>query len=131
MHLKAEKMSVQGMIRSMQAAVLMQTDLGDAFQKRADPGDNPLKFMEDLPANYLGGISSGQPERIKGGRWYFDKKVDMLIYRIDNSEGFKSELSGPARIRFKLRNAQKVHNSSKILSCGPNLCLVLAEPYTW
>ncbi len=131
LHLKAEQMAVQGMIRSMQAAVLMQTDLGNASQKRADPGENPMNFMDYIPDNYLGELDRVQPKKIQGGQWYFDKNKDMLIYRIKNTEGFGSKLSGPARIRFKIKEAKDIKHPKTILSCGPELCLAIAEPYTW
>jgi len=133
LHGQAERMAVQGMIRSLQGAVLMQTSRKvHPSGEDIAPGDNPMQLMEELPKSYLGARSDVNPDKIKGGRWYFDTDKQMLIYRVKNAAGFASELSGPPRIRLRLEAARKMQvGQERSLACGPRLCLVLQEPYTW
>jgi hypothetical protein len=55
-----------------------------------------------LPGNYLGEMDRANPDDIEGGRWYFDRQEQKLVYRVDNDEYFYSSLSGPARVEFKV-----------------------------
>lgn len=61
----------------------------------------PPRIHNWLPGNYIGELESTNPEDIEKGKWYFDKTEGMLVYRVNNSEFFHSELSGIPRIRFR------------------------------
>lgn len=52
------------------------------------------------PANYLGELGQAAAGQVDGGQWYFDRLLRTLVYRVDNSEYFESNLDGPARVEF-------------------------------
>lgn len=62
-----------------------------------------LDVSSDKPLpNYLGEMSDPQPSEYQRGSWYFDNEEQTLVYMVRNRELFRSQLDGPARIRFKI-----------------------------
>lgn len=54
-------------------------------------------------ANYGGEAGGLQPGELAPGKWYFDARENVLIYRIRNDRYFSSALAGPARIRVRVQ----------------------------
>src|SRR3972149_8030617 len=61
------------------------------------------QFHNWMPGNYLGDPAAPDPDMIPGGKWYFDRVDNLLVYRVNNPEYFYSELEGAPRIRFRVR----------------------------
>ena len=61
------------------------------------------QFHNWMPGNYLGELAAPDPDMIPGGKWYFDRVDNLLVYRVNNPEYFYSELEGAPRIRFRVR----------------------------
>lgn len=53
-----------------------------------------------VPENYLGELDGPDPASIDGGSWYFDKQARRLVYRVDNTEYFESNLTGAPRVSY-------------------------------
>jgi hypothetical protein len=53
-------------------------------------------------ARYTGEFDAIDPALVDGGYWYFDRADSALVYRVRNTEFFRSSLPGPARVRFRL-----------------------------
>lgn len=51
-------------------------------------------------SNYIGELYDPDVNDIEPGSWYFDRGVNLLIYRVRNTEFFYSSLDGPERIRY-------------------------------
>lgn len=74
-----------------------------------DPGEHGQneflnqQFHNWMPRNYLGELAAPDPDMIPGGKWYFDRVDNLLVYRVNNPEYFYSELEGAPRIRFRVR----------------------------
>ena len=64
-----------------------------------------LEYEIDRPSNkpvwnYAGELHDPDINDIEPGSWYFDRRVNLLIYRVRNTEFFYSSLDGPGRIRY-------------------------------
>lgn len=129
---EAERLSVQATVENMRAAVLIAGILpAKQFRHRslATPGGNPVALLQAqtglVPDGYLGELEDADPDRIAKGSWYFDRVRQVLVYRLRSSDGFVSQLPGPARIRLCLRAGDKGENDK------PPLQLEACEPYRW
>jgi len=129
---KAERLNVQATVENMRAAVLLARILPkhkDMEGRNARAGGNPVALLKEEtglePSGYLGELEKVDPEEIAPGHWYFDLSQRALIYRLRSTDGFESALSGPARVRFCIREAVK----GKVV--GAPLHLEPCEPYRW
>ena len=55
-----------------------------------------------VPGNYIGELEDPDPASINGGQWYFNTVDRTLMYRVDNTEYFYTDLTGPARVKFNI-----------------------------
>ncbi|MCS3904483.1 type II secretory pathway pseudopilin PulG [Methylohalomonas lacus] len=55
-----------------------------------------------LLPNYAGELTTEAGMELDPGSWYFDTEKDALVYLVRNAEVFRSELPGPARLRYQL-----------------------------
>jgi hypothetical protein len=106
---EAERLTFQATVNSLQQAVKYGSILREYRPKAYGAlrqNGNPVPLLQDdivnLPFSYLGEIEQPDPKFIAGGQWYFDRTVGVLIYRIQNERYFDSDLSGPARIRYRI-----------------------------
>jgi general secretion pathway protein G len=132
LQVEAERLNVQATVDNLRAAVLLAAVLPkykEIARSEARPGGNPvalLKLEAGLePDGYLGELADADRHQIAPGQWYFDRSQAALIYRLRNTDGFASPLSGPARIRLCLRKA----DTSK--SGGAPLALEACQTYRW
>ncbi|ABA87650.1 type IV pilus minor pilin MshB, putative [Syntrophotalea carbinolica DSM 2380] len=129
---EAERLTVQGSIDNMRAAVLLASVLhadSENIRSEARPGGNPVRLLQAETGleldGYLGELDSADSAEVAAGKWYFDRKQAVLVYRLRSVEGFESPLSGPARIRLCLNNAGA--NGTM----GTSLILEPCEAFTW
>lgn len=63
-------------------------------------GVNPMNYVSlDLP-RYAGEL--GQGDRREPGRWYFDRSLGRLIYRVESGDHIRSQGAAPAEIHFRV-----------------------------
>jgi hypothetical protein len=70
---------------------------------REDMKDEIEQPPETTPSNYMGELYDPDINDIEPGNWYFDRGVNLLIYRVRNTEFFYSSLDGPERIRYAVK----------------------------
>ena len=94
----AEKTTVEMTVMNMrtglryQIAEYMTQNRDNEIDRLA--GENPVKWLESPPPNYLGELSKPRSEDIPPGSWYFDLSKRALCYRVNKSRNFVSEQSG-------------------------------------
>jgi hypothetical protein len=127
---EAERLNVQAALENMRAAVLLATVLhkdNETVRLHARPGGNPAALLKAetglVPDGYLGELEDDDPAKIRPGQWYYDRGKKALIYRVRATEGFKSPLPGPPRIRLCLKGAKGTDQ--------PALVLGACEAYKW
>jgi hypothetical protein len=106
-------------------------------------GSNPMSAAQaagspvsaDPPRNYLGALENPDPAVIGGAQWYFDRRENVLVYRVRNGAYFDTRLPGPKRARFAVRidyvdsNGDGRFDSETDRFNGATLRPV--EPYRW
>jgi general secretion pathway protein G len=107
LRIEAERAAVEQVLGGLRAGVALQL-MSLVAQGRDGEIDqlahrNPMDFLMQTPANYLGALDRPDPEQIPPGRWYFDREAGLLVYRVRYSNHFASSLSGPPRVRFRLQ----------------------------
>lgn len=84
--------------------------------------------------NYAGELTTEAGLELEAGSWYFDTEKDALVYLVRNAEVFRSELAGPARLRFQLEIGNAA-NPDKIPANGGNaisqISLQPMDEYQW
>jgi len=61
--------------------------------------ENPVNWLEKPPENYVGERSD--QDQIPPGSWYFDRKQQQLVYRLNLDGHFEGGGEGPAEIRYR------------------------------
>ena len=91
-------------------------------------GSNPVEWLREPPANYLGAFAS-EPEQVsEDGGWYFDTTVREIVYTPKRHSHLKPGQDGRYRVRFHVV-ASSVNGRSSGEVTWP--VLVPAEPYAW
>ncbi len=90
----AESVAIQQLITHINVALANQ-----AQARRIDPArapacprerQNPLDFVYEKPANYLGEFYAAAPAKQPAGHWWFDRALGNLTYRQEiNSQIFQ------------------------------------------
>lgn len=65
-------------------------------------GDNPMELLKEPPGNYLGESYQPDLETLPAGTWIYDTSRQVLIYTVNHTENFHSNLPGRARAEFRL-----------------------------
>ncbi|MFL6709158.1 MAG: type II secretion system protein [Massilia sp.] len=108
----AETVAIQQLILHINLALSSQ-----ANARRIDPlhapacpraGQNPLDFVYDKPANYLGEFYAPQPESLPVGHWWFDRALGKLAYRREINPHFGDPVW--ILLKFKLKFSCPVPN---------------------
>jgi len=97
-------------------------------------GQNPMNYLAQRPYNYLGELDGVDPETIQGSIWYFDKSVELLVYRVDNEAWFKTELEGKPRAEFRQTLVYTDQNNNGRFDRGDEVGgfgLSPVSPYRW
>lgn len=102
------------------------------------PNDIPLSMGGELvvtPSNYARVIYAGDEDSLEKGKWYFNQAELLLVYVINNTELFTSEIEGSPRIRFRIaldyndRNGNGQYEST--IDEFRNMKLTSIDQYQW
>ena len=125
-HKKAERMAVLGQINTMRGEVMATVD-SDFSDDSAGSEKflNPVRIMQRKPSNYLGVISRPEQLDIPPGSWYYNTQTGFLVYKAKHELEFPFKERRVAKIKLALMTLEQAKSSktTKILSCGPKLCL--------
>jgi len=113
---QAEMAATRQLVAAMRTALhvravqLRAAGRTDALRALAE--DNPMNWLEQKPANYLGEFDAPDPEKIGRTGWVFDARDKSIVYLLPNAERLSF---GTARLlRFKvefLRTPQQRNDS--------------------
>jgi hypothetical protein len=130
---RAEKTLVDLTIRSLRTTLRWQV-AQHMFHGRADDladlvGANPVSWLEQPPAGYLGELA-GEASGLGGGTWYFDTTARQLVYVPQRDAHLSVSDHRSSRLCWQVRRLKPPPaNDVK----GPVDALVFAEamPYQW
>ena len=96
---------------------------------------NPMNYLKELPANYIGELNNADPSTIDGFQWYFDLDTGYLVYRVNSDKHFSSSLTGPSRIRFAIKlDYTDINNNGQFdnrIDRLNNVILISLDSYQW
>jgi prepilin-type N-terminal cleavage/methylation domain-containing protein len=102
----AERASVQQLLGTLESVVNLQAaDLvvhKGLSSMRTLENCNPMLYLQEPPQNYLGLKDDRDAGQLKKGTWYFDPNENILVYIVENTGYFETNLSGTPRIRFQV-----------------------------
>lgn len=102
----AEKTEVEETIRSINYGLRLEA--ASRLARGTSPGqlplekDNPIKWLNTPPRNYLGEFAKA-PDGAKPGFWYFQPDERRLIYRPNRAERLAIEATKGKELRFEVR----------------------------
>jgi prepilin-type N-terminal cleavage/methylation domain-containing protein len=133
----AEKAAVQQVAGALQGALVLQyghrLTLGMDGELNNISTENPMNWLAQKPANYLGEFNAIKPGAIESGNWAFDRTSHELIYIPDHAEYFEPARDGVKWIRFRTRFAYEAApgNKSKRVKELTGVTFAPVEPYQW
>ncbi|MEK6662866.1 MAG: prepilin-type N-terminal cleavage/methylation domain-containing protein [Pseudomonadota bacterium] len=136
----AEKAAMEQLAGTLRSALHLQ--IADRFLKgkTADIAalgqDNPMNWLAEQPANYVGERFGPAPGEVEKGNWYYDLKHRQLVYVVARGSHFMPDQAGRKEVRYAVRlvyahketqagreNADKQEVNGVILA--------VTEPYRW
>ncbi|SDZ90207.1 general secretion pathway protein G [Desulfuromusa kysingii] len=130
-----ERTSMEHDLGVMRSAISMQVAghyvAGNMTGLKKLVDSNPMELLSEKPNNYLGVISHYRIEDIEKGSWFYDSKEQALIYMVRNQLYFVTELSEPARARFKIYPVYSDRLKGGETKYISGLTLKEEEPYRW
>ncbi len=102
----AEKAAVEATIGSIRSAEALQLSArilsGGIASASTLAEENPIDWLADPPAGYVGSFYDASIADIPKGTWYFDRKTKELGYRLLRSRFFTPGADGLDRLRYKV-----------------------------
>jgi len=135
---QAEKAAMQQVEGALQGALALRYSTlmtrGAANEKELSilASDNPIKWLQKLPRNYMGEYYDPSPRSVAPGSWMFDLRSRDLIYVVDHGEYFTPGKDGNKWIRFQVRLDYEPALGRP--ESGKELVATLfepSEPYQW
>ena len=136
----AEKAAMEQMAGTLRSALHFQIADRLLNGKTADMAelaqDNPMDWLAEPPANYVGDRFAPPVGEVPKGSWYFDLKDRHLVYLVSRGEHFTPNQQGRKEVRYAV---QIIYSSKKtqaereiaVKEDINGVILALAEPYHW
>ena len=98
--------------------------------------DNPMDWLAEQPANYVGERFAPKPGEVAKGNWYYDLKDRQLVYVVARGGHFVPNRQGRKEVRFAVRvvYAPKAAQGGRENADNQEIngvILTLGEPYQW
>lgn len=110
---QAELAAVQRMLATLRSALTFKVAHLNMNNRRGElpalAEENPMSWLVEPPANYLGEFSDLKSSEIPNGNWIFDKIDRKLIYSLNDGKKFDSRQ--PRLLKFKVKLLTKGSSS--------------------
>ena len=136
----AEKAAMEQLAGTLRSALHFQIADRLLNGKTADMAelaqDNPMDWLAEPPANYVGDRFAPPVGEVPKGSWYFDLKDRQLVYLVSRGEHFTPNQQGRKEVRYAVRliftqNKAKADPKSADIQLVNGVILALVQPYTW
>ena len=125
---EAERVAVQQTVLALRAGLRMQVlELYASDRQNQLPalaGQNPIDWLVEKPANYLGAYSAPQLEKFPQSHWFFDRSNAELIYILNRGNSFGARYSELLRFKVSLRQASATRVQSSTPVDAPQVALI-------
>lgn len=96
---------------------------------------NPMSWLDQKPANYLGEFDGAPPGTQARGGWYYDRSARVLVYRVNRGRNFVPDSRGRREARFRVMAIYDNSPDDMSLGASPmppsGIKLAPIEPYKW
>lgn len=121
--------AIKSELRIRMASMLIQ---GHAHEYASLVGKNPVEWMIQKPANYLGSLRRGEMPRAIPGNWYFDEEMHSLVYLVRTGSHFAADEGVPRQVRLRVVEvSNQASSNGKIQGTAPSSIAIQVDPYRW
>lgn len=103
----AEKVAMQQTVGSIRSSLHLQTASLIAKNRANElpnfAQQNPMDWLAEKPANYVGEIDDSSRKNVASGSWFFDVKAKNLVYLVHNGKHFRSGNVEPNQVMFRVK----------------------------
>ena len=117
--------NVSAIRSSLYTEVLRRVMRGKEREIPALIGDNPMRYLDKLPTNYLGELDRPDVTTLPTGNWYFDKGEIELVYLLKNGKYLENQY--PNMLKFKVKFTGLPKNPAKPQDVPPRAKGVVLE----
>ena len=125
---EAERVAVQQTLLALRAGLRMQVlELYASDRQNQVPalaGQNPIDWLAEKPANYLGAYMAPEMEKLPPSHWFFNRSNAELIYILNRSNSFAARHSELLRFKVSLRQASATRGQSSSPADAPEVALI-------
>ena len=108
---QAEEVAFKQVVANVRAALnikLAQGHIpGNAVDLTMLSQQNPLDWLSEKPASYLGEFNGPPPFAVTGSHWYFDRNDNSLIYLLNMRDSFGTQQLKQLKFKVKLLRLPK------------------------
>ena len=125
---EAERVAVQQTVLALRAGLRMQVlELYASDRQNQLPalaGQNPIDWLAEKPANYLGAYRAPEMEKFPQSHWFFDRSNAELIYILNRGNSFAARHSELLRFKVSLRQASATRAQPSRPLDAPEVALI-------
>ena len=125
---EAERVAVQQTLLALRAGLRMQVlELYASDRQNQLPalaGQNPIDWLAEKPANYLGAYMSPEMEKLPQSHWFFDRSNAELVYMLNRGNSFAVRHSELLRFKVSLLQASATRVQSSSPTDAPEVALI-------
>jgi type II secretory pathway pseudopilin PulG len=135
---QAEKTAMEQTVTILRVALHMRE--GELMARGLDAQvtqlamENPMSWLSPKPANYAGEIN-GTSANIPASSWYYDRRDQVLVYKVKHRRHLAEGGADKGEIRFRISggSANNIKASPEIAVNNRmgSLLLQAVTPYTW
>jgi len=130
----AEKTAVEMTVMNMRTGLRYQVAAFLVHNQESDiaglAGENPVKWLDRSPSNYLGELRKPRWDDIPPGNWYFDISTRELCYRVNRNRNFVPGQSGKQTLCLRA-TALSGKGAGGTVALVQGVRITLVEPYRW
>jgi general secretion pathway protein G len=125
---EAERVAVQQTVLALRAGLRMKVlELYASDRQNQLPalaGQNPIDWLAEKPANYLGAYMAPEMEKLPSSHWFFDRSNAELIYILNRGNTFGAHRSELLQFKVSLRQAFSTRAQSSSPVDAPEVALI-------
>ena len=125
---EAERVAVQQTLLALRAGLRMQVlELYASDRQNQVPalaGQNPIDWLAEKPANYLGAYMAPEMEKLPPSHWFFNRSNAELVYILNRGNTFNGYHSELLRFKVSLRQASVTRTQPSRPLDAPEVALI-------
>ncbi|WP_426086718.1 type II secretion system protein [Janthinobacterium sp. PSPC1-1] len=125
---EAEQVAVQQTVMALRAGLRMQVlELYASDRQNQLPalaGQNPVDWLLEKPANYLGAYTAPEMEKLPLSHWFFNRSNAELVYILNRGNTFNGYHSELLQFKVSLRQASATPARPSTPADAPEVALI-------